>query len=66
MPEKFIKHKKDWFMNRVQKTVIRSRTMNTPNSVVIPSVELLIASEKHAEAVYMSHLDNKINFYEKA
>lgn len=65
MPEKFCKHKKDWFINRVNKTVVRARTMSTPNRVVIPTVELFIASEKHAESVYLSHLDNKINFYEK-
>lgn len=65
MPEKFCKHKKDWFLNRVNKTLIRARTMLTPRSVIIPTVELKVLSEKHAEAIYLNHLDNKINFYEK-
>jgi len=65
MCEIFKRHPKAWFINRVNKTLVRARTIKTPRTVVIPTVELYVASERHAEAIYVSHLDNKINFYEK-
>jgi hypothetical protein len=63
--EKFCKHKKDWFKNRVNKAVLRIKSAATPSTVSIPSLEINIQSEKHAEALYVWHRDNKINFYEK-
>lgn len=63
--EAFVRHKKDWFTNRVDKVLVVARTIKTPSRVVLPSVEIRIASKQHAEAVYLNHVDNKVNYYEK-
>ena len=61
----FIKHQKAWFTNRVGKIVARSATMFTDKETKI-SIQLnqniIIADKKHAEALFLHHLDKKINY----
>jgi len=62
----FERHTKEWFLNRVGEVVKREFTVLTPTSVKkdVLTESIQICSEKHAEACYLYHLDNKINFTE--
>mgnify|MGYP000446890052 CR=1 FL=1 len=62
----FSKHKREWFQNRVGEIVEKQYTKNTPPAISgtkLPRA-IMICSNKHAEALYVFHLENKVNFIE--
>lgn len=62
---RFEKHKKTWFINRVGQLVQKEYTRLTPAAEQKDiSTNVVIDSEKHAEALYNYHLDKKVNFKE--
>lgn len=65
--DKFRKHKKEWFTNRVGKMVIREHSIQTPANVLMsvkPMSTFTISSYQHALGCFQYHVDNKINFLE--
>lgn len=64
--EQFVKHKKEWFLNRVGEMVDREYTSATPQSEKEKPLakSINICSEPHALACYNYHIDKKVNFNE--
>lgn len=65
--ERFSKHKKEWFLNRVGKVLKIAHTFLTPQSERNKFMQtdfIKIESEQHAKAIHEYHLTKKINYYE--
>lgn len=66
--EAFQQHQKQWFLNRVGEMVVKQFTIQTPIKVREShhnSMTLMICNRGHAEALYLYHRDNRINFIEQ-
>lgn len=63
---RFEKHKKDWFTNRIGKLLKKEPTALTPAAIVNTNLTnvIMICSDKHAASLYNFHRDYKINFKE--
>lgn len=61
----FQTRQKRWFTGKVGEIIKREATVHTPSSVKPlvegPNERIVIASEKHALALYLQHKDYKIN-----
>lgn len=62
----FQPHQKRWFHGNIGEIVVMEATIKTPARIKETMLkEQMIASEKHAEALYLYHRDHKVNFKEK-